>query len=422
MTRIATSHKSGFSLIELAVVLGIIALVATAGIGMGEGALKAADRVTTQERLATIKQALETYARLNGFLPCPADRALLPDATTFGMEARATATTCTTSSGLVQVTVGSNSGYIGGVPVRNLGLPDNYARDAWDNKLTYAVSVPHVGSMASYAASGAALQISTGDRTGTNYALTTTVSAAAASSITGAASGTGAVYRFTTSAAHGLATGDTVLLSGVSTLSGYFVVTLVSATQFEVQNTAYVAPVLTAATATKVTPTPGAGATYAVISHGPDGKGAFPVAATTRVIACGATSNNDVENCDDASPGANLIFYDTAYNNGTNASTFFDDYIVWGSNTAALAWLKPPLYDNLAPCSASSCSVWCARCTANFPSSNGSASALDSATPPSLTAPVLCRKIITDSTACNANCYWSGTATNANHTGYVGCP
>lgn len=418
MTRTRTHRTAGFSLLELAVVLGIIALVATAGIGMGEGALKAADRVTTQERLATIGQALETYAKLNGFLPCPASRALLADAATFGMEARATASTCTTGSGLVQVTVGANSGYIGGVPVRNLGLPDNYARDAWDNKLTYAVSVPHIGSTASYAASGAALQISTGDRTGTNYAITTTVTASAASSITGAASGTGAVYRFTTSAAHGLATGDTVLISGVSTLSGYFVVTLVSATQFELQNTAYAVPVLTAATATKVTPAAGAGATYVVVSHGPDGKGAFPVTGTTRAIACGSTSNNDVENCDDA----NLIFYDTAYNNGANASTFFDDYIVWGSNTAALAWLKPPLYDNLAPCSASSCSVWCAKCTANFPSSNGSATALDTSTPPSLTAPVLCRKIITDSSACSANCYWSGTATNANHTGYVGCP
>ena len=114
---IAHARRRGFSLLELSVVLVIVALLMGGSIVMGSNAVKAAQRVTTQERLATIQEALEAYRRTNGYLPCPVDRAQSPtgNPTTFGREIRPCA-----ASGAGLVRVASNTVDIGGVPVRTV--------------------------------------------------------------------------------------------------------------------------------------------------------------------------------------------------------------------------------------------------------------------------------------------------------------
>lgn len=135
----------GFSLVEMTAVLLIISLVAGMGINLGSNAMKGADKLATQEKLAVIKMALNQFAQQNGYLPCPAPRNLAPSAAAFGAETRsngALPNTCTTSASLVL----NNSAYIGMLPIRTLGLPDSYAADAWSNKFTYAVSSGMIGA------------------------------------------------------------------------------------------------------------------------------------------------------------------------------------------------------------------------------------------------------------------------------------
>lgn len=132
-------NKRGFTLMELAVVLAILALVLAAGITMGTNAMKTAERITTEERLNVIKRALDDYAALNNTLPCPANRAQTPGThpQTFGTDEN-----CVNQTGVRLLTYGGlgEPVWIGAVPVRSLGLPDNYAADGWGNKFNYIVS------------------------------------------------------------------------------------------------------------------------------------------------------------------------------------------------------------------------------------------------------------------------------------------
>ncbi len=167
---------TGFSLLELSVVLVIIAVVLAFGLNIANSALKGSDRITTQTRLTAIQRTLDAYARVHGHLPCPSSRANLTSAAGFGVEARkANRLECTTSgTALVRApATGSPFIYIGAVPVRTLGLPDHYASDAWGNKFTYGVSASHIGSLSSYVSVDGPISISTGNPSGTNYTITT---------------------------------------------------------------------------------------------------------------------------------------------------------------------------------------------------------------------------------------------------------
>lgn len=314
------TSRQGFSLLELSAVLTIIAVLVTFGINIANSAIKGSDRTTTQERLLAIQKSLDAYVRVNGFYPCPSSRALVPTDSGFGVESRST-TTCTTS-GTALVLTGASGAYIGGVPVRTLNLPDTYAADAWGNKITYAVSSLHIGSVGAAYTTDGPLIIRSGDRTGTNYAITT-VREEDGSNADGA--------------------------SGV----------------------------------------------YVLISHGPDGKGAWPMNGTSVTTACGATSNNDVENCDDA----NVTFYDTQYNDGDQASTFFDDYVLWYSN---LLDRTPSTLGGVGTGCTGNCELWCAICDTGYP--------------PMQSPAMICKRSIVSTSPCKALCEYGYPTAN------VPCP
>jgi len=65
------------------------------------------------------------------------------------------------------------------------------------------------------------------------------------------------------------------------------------------------------------------GAVFMVLSHGPDGKGAYRMLTGTQKAACSGTAL-DVENCDDT-----ITFRDTRFNNGSGSTSFFDDMVGW---------------------------------------------------------------------------------------------
>lgn len=310
-------RTQGFSLLEMSVVLGIIAVVLVFGISIADTALRGNDRLINTSRLEAIQRALDGYAAVNGHLPCPSSRSLVPANGNFGVEARDSASyttdPCVLDGAALSKAGISNIVYFGALPVRTLGLPDSYAVDAWNNKFTYAVSARHVYGVGSYAYYSGPITVYSGDRTGVSYPITT---------------------RFTNTGAN----------------------------------------------------PPGAGATYVVISHGADGKGAYPLHGTAPAVACGVSVSSDVENCDED----DLNFYDSPFNDGDNPITFFDDYVIWGSNM--LDRMPSSNGGEGAGCT-SGCALWCARCDENYPPLNS----------PS----VICRRTITQTSPCTALCEYA---------------
>lgn len=311
--------QRGFTLLEMAVVIAIIAVVATFGIDIGRSAVRGSERITTQQRLVVIKQALDAYADRNGYYPCPASPSALPSAATFGIEQRTSNLTSTgaacETSGTDIVSVGSAI-YIGMIPFRTLGLNDNYAADAWGSEFTYAISSNQIYGVGSIASSGSAGSIRINSGTRASPVVLTTMA------------------------------------NGNSNTS----------------------------------------ASYVVVSHGRNLRGAYAMNGTGIPVACGSsTTLIDVENCD----RANVFFYDSEYNEGTQASTQFDDMVVWGSKML----IRNPSVAPPTACPAGSCQPWCAPCEA----------ARTSVTPSANTR--LCAKFITDPTTCVAMCIWPNATT-----------
>lgn len=424
----ALRRKLGFSLLELAVVIAIISLIAGAGMGMARGALQAADRISTQEKLAAIQLALDSHAKTYGYLPCPAARTLRPNADpTFGVENRNASVpgnnTCTAvgSGGIVSI----SSIYIGGVPVRTLGLPDNYASDAWGNKLTYAVSANMVTNPASAATSNGSITVNYGPIPGTYSVTTERKSDTYTNTNNGGA-------EITTGAPTSITAGTIVhLKSNVATgYAGSYYVKATGSTFLLTTDAALTTNLAYNAADTGGTLTwqsPGAGASYVVVSHGPDGKGAFPTEGSAVATACDLTPAAgeaiDNENCDDT----NAVFYDAAYNDGSIATEFFDDYIVWGSNALQRAAVNDALYTNgtTSTCPTDVCEAWCAACTTNYPGAVATVpptATLNATTIPA--AITLCRKVVvSNASTCTANCFWGGVNEAAGPTyTYYKCP
>ncbi|MDM8561167.1 prepilin-type N-terminal cleavage/methylation domain-containing protein [Candidatus Parabeggiatoa sp. HSG14] len=111
-----TSH--GFTLVEIAVVLAIIALL-IGGLLIPMSMQVDQHRIkVTQQRLEEIKEALIGFTTINGYLPCPTDEN--------GKESRTlTQTTCNTYD--------QSDGYL---PWNNLGV-EGY--DAWGHPFRYRV-------------------------------------------------------------------------------------------------------------------------------------------------------------------------------------------------------------------------------------------------------------------------------------------
>lgn len=70
-TRSARHHSAGFSLVEMAIVLAIIALLMAGMLPMLSGQIEQGRRTETRKALAEIQQALIGYAIINSKLPCP---------------------------------------------------------------------------------------------------------------------------------------------------------------------------------------------------------------------------------------------------------------------------------------------------------------------------------------------------------------
>jgi len=124
----ARRSQSGFSLIELAVVLVIIGLLVGGGIAALTAATEQTRRSETKRQLEHVREALFGFAMSQGRLPC-AD-------TDGDGEENYDGTNCDTDAGY------------GGLPWVDLGLG---RRDAWGNPFYYAVTTNPGGSVEDFA-------------------------------------------------------------------------------------------------------------------------------------------------------------------------------------------------------------------------------------------------------------------------------
>lgn len=127
MTRFADSHlrHTGFSLVEMAIVLAILAVLMAGLLPTISGQVELHHVRETRKQLDEIQQALIGYAVINGRLPCPANGAIASGSSNAGMEV-------TTGSGS-SLTCASSSGVL---PWATLGISET---DAWGRRFSYRV-------------------------------------------------------------------------------------------------------------------------------------------------------------------------------------------------------------------------------------------------------------------------------------------
>jgi prepilin-type N-terminal cleavage/methylation domain-containing protein len=136
MTIISHSYKRGFSLIEIAVVLAIIAAIAGVVLTLSNKQLTQNKYLRTIDKMKTLDDALQRYIILSGELPCPAARNTLLSNAAFGVESEAQ---CNGAAPVGTTDVAGGEIRIGAVPVRELNLPDEYMFDAWNMRITYVM-------------------------------------------------------------------------------------------------------------------------------------------------------------------------------------------------------------------------------------------------------------------------------------------
>jgi len=138
---IATGNTwRGFSLVEVAVVMAIVGLLLGSMLYTLSAHLEQRDETRTMRNLDDARELLLAFAIVNGRLPCPARESSSGDELGDG-------------AGACRDAAGNDEYYRGLLPARALGLHEvdaqGFARDAWGNRLRYAVAKSVIGCAAS---------------------------------------------------------------------------------------------------------------------------------------------------------------------------------------------------------------------------------------------------------------------------------
>lgn len=146
--------QTGFTLAELAILLAIVSIIAgSMMLEMVSGSAVKAQEITLT-RMQAIEESMLAHWLTTGRIPCPAAGDASLDSAEYGAEAGDPGD-CNVNSdelrGPISATcdnwdtgcsVGCTSdcgGIYGTVPVRALNLPDEYALDGWNRRITYVV-------------------------------------------------------------------------------------------------------------------------------------------------------------------------------------------------------------------------------------------------------------------------------------------
>jgi len=132
------ARGSGFTLLELTVVLMIIAVIVGGAITLTSVALQNVAATTTKSKLKTLQESLFNYRIAYNRLPCPANSGYAMTEAYYGVEALYIGGYCSGGTPSAD-TVQAPGAEIGMVPVRTLGLPDDAAIDGWGRRINYAI-------------------------------------------------------------------------------------------------------------------------------------------------------------------------------------------------------------------------------------------------------------------------------------------
>lgn len=136
---------SGFTLVELAIVLTIGGVIIASSSSMLLTYMRESRISETKARLTKIDNAIRQYLNVNGKLPCPASTTAQMESMDFGWS-KGLDCNSTTIPGTYALTgrtappIPSGSVKLGVVPVRDLNLPDSDMMDGWNNRIVYAVT------------------------------------------------------------------------------------------------------------------------------------------------------------------------------------------------------------------------------------------------------------------------------------------
>lgn len=146
----APQRENGFTLVELAVVMAIVALLLGTMMVTLSAQTDQRNIEDTRRRLEQARELLLTHAIVKGRLPCPARYASSASHSS-GMESFCVAaatghtTTCSGTETVAEQTHGTCSNhYDGYLPAATIGFQqtdaDGFAVDAWGNRIRYAVA------------------------------------------------------------------------------------------------------------------------------------------------------------------------------------------------------------------------------------------------------------------------------------------
>jgi sugar lactone lactonase YvrE len=131
----------GFTLIQISILLIAASLVLVAILPSTRTTLNANNATTA--KLNGILTAMRGYEAKNAALPCPADASQPIGSTSYGVAAANSGTgspgNCTGGTPAANYVDTTNNVAVGMVPVRALGLSNDYALDAYGRDITYAV-------------------------------------------------------------------------------------------------------------------------------------------------------------------------------------------------------------------------------------------------------------------------------------------
>ena len=315
-------RERGFSLLEMGIVLLIIASIVGGGMVIFVGSLDKQRWKLTQGRLQVIQKTLLDYRNAYNRIPCPSDITIKVSVANFGVEA-ANSTTCT-----------------GGTPAAN------FTYNSADYVLTATSTTTSGSKLVTLPAITGALVGATVAGTGINGGTTVVAvgpqssanTASVVLSTAATASGTVSLtYTYDNKFVAGGVPTRTLRLPDDFAFDGWgrrF--TYAADTSFTTTD-AFVSIPVTDGLATRITirdtaTSPGTittGASYAVISYGPNGHGAYPRSSTTRVNT-GSLDANELINCHCTNAAADDASGYSRFAQGQIGATF-DDIVVYAT-------------------------------------------------------------------------------------------
>ncbi|MBI5120844.1 MAG: type II secretion system protein [Rhodospirillales bacterium] len=126
----SSGRQQGFTLLEIAIVMVVVALLMGMGLQTYSSSLDNAKRKTTTDRMDKVEEAITAYVIQNNYVPCPADGSLPSTNVSYGISLTTGALGSTDCD--LTYTAGARV-----IPWRTLGLDELYSRDGWGNRISY---------------------------------------------------------------------------------------------------------------------------------------------------------------------------------------------------------------------------------------------------------------------------------------------